>query len=293
MAVGIYGNTKLADVDFSDVDILYSFSPSRETIGDTALQPLFSSITDADLKKMIGADGLFKLRLPATVFNQIGFYTVVVKPKTFETTIQDCSFIVQANNTNVTISKKGIIIPATQFQKIGSLVGFMVEYFDKNDIKIKNFHRIITSANLVSVSTNNNTISRGSANYVLDPNGTQLFLTLSPDEPDLISNNTPINLGVKGQNILLSNTTLNPTVIEVEVTDETVKTLGIILGGNSTRDNSTGILTYFTSDNLVYKQYNLFTRKSQFSNASIDIREQRTIINPQTNFSQASQGLTT
>ena len=35
MAVGTYGTVKLADVDFNDVDVLYSYSPDRETLGET------------------------------------------------------------------------------------------------------------------------------------------------------------------------------------------------------------------------------------------------------------------
>ena len=46
MAVGFYGNVKLSDCDFNDVDIFYSFSPNRETLGDAQMIPLFDSISD-------------------------------------------------------------------------------------------------------------------------------------------------------------------------------------------------------------------------------------------------------
>ena len=38
MAIGIYGTKKLADVNIDDVDILYSYSPSRESIGDVDMK---------------------------------------------------------------------------------------------------------------------------------------------------------------------------------------------------------------------------------------------------------------
>ena len=44
------------------------------------------------------------------------------------------------------------------------------------------------------------------------------------------------------------------------------------------------------NDNL-YKQYNLYTRKKQFSNGRVDIKEERTQINYDQNFLDLSQGL--
>src|SRR3989304_4218326 len=204
MSIGIFGTKMLVSVGVNDVDILYAFSPSREEIGDTAFKPLFPTITDADLKKMLGADGSYKLRLPADKFNQLGFYSILIKPKTIETVIQDCSYVVSNDNDSIKISKKGIVIPSAQFQTAGSIIGFQVEYFDKNNVKIKNLHRIITSSELVSISTNNNTINQGANAYALDAGGTNLFLTVTPDEPSLISSGS-IDLGQRGQKILVSN----------------------------------------------------------------------------------------
>ena len=73
--------------------------------------------------------------------------------------------------------------------------------------------------------------------------------------------------------------------------DQTIKTLSYALYGNSTRDLETGILTYFNDQNLIYRQYNLFTRKSTFTNGNIDVREQRLITNFNQEFSNVSQGL--
>lgn len=293
MSIGIFGNKKLSDVTSDDVDILFAFNASREEVGDTVFQPLFPTITDADLKKMLGADGVYKLRLPADKFNQLGFYSILIKPKTIESTIQDCSYVVSSDENSIKISKKGIVIPSAQFQKAGSIVGYQIEYFDNNDVKIKNLHRIVTSSELVSISTNNNTINQGATAYVLDPGGTNLFLTLTPDESSLISNNGTVDIGQKGQKILISNTFFDPINIEVEMTDMTIKTLGFGIFGNSTRDLETSILSYFDDKNRIYRQYNLYTSKKKFSDGNIDIREQRSIINLNSDFSQVSQGLAT
>lgn len=293
MSIGIFGTKKLADISVSDVDILYAFSASREDIGDSTFQPLFTSITDADLRKMLGADGVYKLRLPADKFNKLGFYTILIKPKTIQSVIQDCSYVVSSDNTSVNISKKGIVIPSSLFQKAGSIVGYQIEYFDSNNVKIKNLHRIVTSSELVSISTNNNTINQGASTYTLDQAGSNLFLTLTPDEPSLISSNAAVDIGSRGQGILISNTFFDPISIEVEMTDMTVKTLGYGIFGNSTRDLGTSILNYFDDKNRIYRQYNLYSRKSTNTNSVIDIREQRSIIDLNATFSQISQGLAT
>jgi len=270
MAVGLYGVNKLADVSIDDVDILYAYSASREEIGDIQLRPLFNSITNSDFRKLIGADGMYKLRLPANVFNKLGYYSILIKPKTFQTTILDCSYVVTNDNNQLNISKKGIVIPALQFSRNNSLVGYQIEYFDSNDVKINNLTRIITSSDLVSINVNNNTVNQGATTYVLDPAGTILFLTVSPDQGSLISNNVRVDIGQKNQKVLITNTYFDPFYVEVEMVDQTIKTLSYALYGNSTRDLQNGILTYFNDQNFIYRQYNLFTRKTDFEFGNVD-----------------------
>lgn len=291
MSVGFYGSKKLASCDFNDVDILYSYSPNRETLGNVQLQPLFNNLTSNEFKKMIGADGLFKLRLPASILNQLGFYTIVIKPKTFQVEIVDCTAIVTNDNDQIQISKKGIVIPSLQFQKSGSLIGYMIEYFDDKNEKIKNFHRIITSSDLVSVASTPGGTNPNSDTYVLDPNGNRLFITLTPDEQSLISSGQKVDLGKKGQKILISNTFFDPEVIEIEMVDQTVKTLSYGIYGNSTRDLELGIYSIFDENDNLYKQYNLYTRKKKFSNGNVDVKEERQNINQDNNFLNLSQGI--
>ncbi len=289
MAIGIFGSKQLSNVSFDDVDILYAFSTSREDIGDAEMKPLFNNITSIDFKKMIGADGLYKLRLPASVFKDLGFYSILVKPKSFETTIMDCSYVVTNDNNAIQISKKGIVIPTLQFLKTSSLVGYQIEYFDSNDVKIRNLSRIITSSDIVNISPNNNSVTQGSVTYVLDPAGNNLFLTVTPDEGSLISKNQKVDIGTKGQRILLTNTYFDPFYIEVEMVEHTINTLAIALYGNSTRDLQSGDITYFDTNNNIYRQYRLFTQKYQFEEGNIDVREERSIINFNKTFTQALQ----
>lgn len=291
MSVGVYGSRKLASVDFNDVDTLYAYSASREELGDTQFTPLYGSTTEAEFRRILGADGGYKLRLPASVFNKLGFYLILIKPKSFKTEIVDCSFVVTNNDTEIQISKKGIVIPKLQFQSSGSLIGYQVEYFDGNGVKIKNFHRIITSSDIVSVSTNNNNGNANSTSYVLNSNGNNLFLTLTPDEASLISSQQKADLGSAGQTILISNTFFDPTMIEVEMVDQTLETLSWQLGGNSVRNLETGEYSVFDDNGNLYRQYLLLTRKSQFTNGNLDIRQEIKDINLNQNFDDISQGI--
>lgn len=291
MAVGFYGNRKLADVDFNDLDIFYSYAINRETVGDTQMIPLFNSVTNNEFRKMLGVDGSYKLRLPASVFNKLGFYLVLIRPKAFETTIQDCSYVVTNDANEVQISKKGIVIPKLQFQGTGSLIGYQIEYFNENGVKIKNLHRIVTSSDLVSISPNSSNSNPSSVSYVLDANGSNLFLTLTPDENSLITKDQKPDLGKAGQKITISNTFFDPVMIEVEMVDQTVKTLSYGIFGNAVRDTGSGVFSIFDNNNNLYKQYNLMTRKSQFNQAILDIKEERSNINLNENFNNISQGL--
>ena len=291
MAVGIFGNKKLADADYNDTDIFYAYSPNRESLGDTQFVPLFNSITSNEFRKMLGSDGGYKLRLPASVFNKLGFYLVLIKPKSFETTIVDCSYIITSTDEEIQISKKGIVIPKLQFQGTGSLVGYQLEYFDDNGSKIKNFHRIITGSEPVSLSSNSSSSNPSSTSYFLDSNGTQLFLNLTPDEVSLITNEQKADLGKGGQKIIISNTFFDPVMMEIEMVDQNIKTLSYGVFGNSTRDLSNGVFSIFDENNNLYKQYSLLTIKSQFSNANVDVKQERTNINLNQNFFNLSQGL--
>lgn len=291
MAVGIYGTKKLADVTSDDVDILYTFSPDRETIGSNQFSPLYDNITDADFFKYIGADGVYRLRLPKEQFNQLGFYVILIKPKAFQVDIVDCSFIVSEQDQDYQFSKKGIIIPKLQFQSAGSLVGYQVEYFDNNNVKIKNFHRIITSSDIVKEAPATSVSSPAGTTYVLDSTGDKIFLTLTPDEVSLISANQSPDLGRAGQTIIISNTFFDPEVIEVEMVDHNIKTLSYGIFGNSTRDLQSGLYSIFDEKGQLFRQYNLLTQKKRFERGEIDIKEGRSNINFNQTFNDLTQGI--
>jgi len=279
MSLGVFGSKKLADVTKDDLDILYSYSSTQEQVGGLVLKPLFDNISPADFQKMFGADGIYRMRLPAAIFKDLGYYTVLVKPKTFETQILDCSFIVSSVANQVEVSRRGIVIPNLKINGGNSLVGYQIEYFDANGQKIRNFFKIVTSSDLVSPSTNTNTANPGSKTYTLDPNGAFLFLTVTPDEGGSISTTQGTNIGKQGQTISISNTFFDPVMVEVQMVDQNIKTLSYGIYGNSTRDLETGIYTIFDETGKIYKQYTLGQKKKLTSNGIVDFRQIRDNVN--------------
>jgi hypothetical protein len=79
-------------------------------------------------------------------------------------------------------------------------------------------------------------------------------------------------------------------MIEVEMVDQSVKTLSYALYGQSTRDLETGVYSIFDESGNLYKQYTLLTRKKEFSNGNIDIKQERTQIDRTQTFFNLSQG---
>jgi hypothetical protein len=126
---------------------------------------------------------------------------------------------------------------------------------------------------------------------VLDPGGNNLFLTLTPDEVSLITTQQQPDLGQAGQKIIISNTFFDPDVIEVEMVDQNIKTLSYGIFGNAIRDLGQGIYSVFDENGLLYKQYNLLTYKNTFTNANLEVKEERTNINTSQNFINLSQGI--
>jgi len=188
MATGIYGTTRPADVSVDDIDVYYNYTPNRETINNNIYKLNSSEILSynylPDDEQIVGnenlLEGLYNLRLPATVFGQLGLYTIYIKPKKFNTTIVDCSVLSSLP------SVKGIVLDINDLPENlrtnNSLQGYRIEYIDSvsND-KIRNVVRYVVTANkVVPVSENVGNTSQKAIRYRFDNSGTLLFLQLTP-----------------------------------------------------------------------------------------------------------------
>jgi hypothetical protein len=300
MATGTYGTIRPADVSPEDVDILLHYTPSRDVTNNfvlkslnsaTILRPYFNNAqTGGNTNELLG--GLYNLRLPATEFNQLGIYTLYIRPAQIRTSITDCSVLSALPNV------KGIVIDINnvpdafrnKFQQQG-LVGFRVEYLNADGSKIPNFFRIVTSNFYCEPVVQNLTnTQQKNVRYRYTEGQTNLvFCTLSPSSaPTNKPNATPF-IGQPAQTIIMSNTFFNPLTLEVQVSQYDIDTLGIALYGNQTKSMEDGIYTIYDTQNNIYSQFNLYEIKDDFNNLLYEVKENR---NQNIDFSKSYTNIT-
>lgn len=287
MATGTYGTVRPADVSPEDVEIILNYTPSRDETDNFVLTKLDSlSIlrpyyTNDDIGGTAGVEilgGLYNLRLPAEQFNQIGIYTLFIRPAQIRTTILDCGVLSALPNV------KGLIfdlnsVPANYRNKFVTqgLVGFRVEYLNSDGTKIPNFFRIITSSFFCEPVIQNLTNSSQKAiryRYT-DNNSNLLFCTLSPSSAPTNKPNATPYIGQPNQNVIITNTYFNPITLEVEIVEDDFSTLSLALYGNQTKSMDDGIYTIYDKDNNIYRQYNLYEIRNDFNELLYEVRQDR------------------
>jgi len=298
MATGVYGTVRPSDVDLNDIDIFYNFIPDRGVENnliyrldpDEVLSEVFID-DDEELSLENGEnilEGLFNLKLPATIFNEVGVYTIYIKPKAYLTQITDCNVLSSLP------SVKGIVLDLNSFddfvrdklQTNNALQGYRVEYYDDNNRKIRNLCRyVVTSNKVVPVNENIGNTDQSTTRYRFDESGQLLFLQLTPSTaPNVRPNQTPF-IGKPGQTIKISNTFFTPLVIEVDMVEHTIESLTNILIGEQVKDVKNGILTYYDKNREIIKQFNLFQIKETVDDVPLyEVKEKRVNIDTTQNF---------
>ena len=294
MAVGIYGTTRPADVSIDDIDVYYNYTPSREVVNNNIYKLDSSEILSynylPDDEQIVGYDenlleGLYNLRLPATVFNQLGLYTVYIKPKKINTTIVDCSVLSSLP------SVKGIVLDANQLPENlranNALQGYRIEYVDPTTSnKIRNVVRyVVTSNKVVPVSENVGNTSQKAIRYRFDDTGTLLFVQLTPSSSSDVKPNASPFIGNPDQMIIISNTFFSPLVVEIDMVANTIDTLTNYVAGEQVKDVDNGILTYYDENRVITKQFNIYEIKDDVNDVPLyEVKERRTTIDETQNF---------
>jgi len=296
MATGNYGTIRPADVSTSDVEIFYSYTPNRESITNVELFPLdpaevlIPANNPDNITEIFG--GLYTLKLPTSVFGTKGYYNIIIRPKQIRTTIQDCSVLV--DNQDV----KGIVFDINQIPlelqnrfENGNLVGYRVEYLKEQlgtgQDKIQNLFRIITSNNRALPVTQNQGNSNASVAYTFNDNSTSVFCTVSPSSAPSIKPNAIPFIGNPQQNVIITNTFFDPVMLEIEMVEFDDETLAYALFSNQTKSLEDGIYTIYNFGNQIYRQYNLYEVKDQFTGKPLfEVREQKFTIDPTKDFDE-------
>lgn len=296
MAVGIYGITRPADVSIDDIDIYYNYIPNRETSNDTIYKldatqlltynylPEDERIFDEGIDRNI-LEGLYNLRLPASVFSQLGIYTIYIKPKSFISTIVDVSVLSALPNV------RGIVVDVNGLPEglrgNNAMQGYRVEYIDiVTNNKIRNVVRyVVTSNKVVPINENVGNTSQKTTRYKFDDSGSLMFLQLTPSSSTDVKPNVSPFIGSSTQPIIISNTFFNPIAIEVELVENTIDTLSDLVGGEQIKDVDNGVLTYYDKNRVITKQFNIYEIKDDVGNVPLfEVKEKRTNIDETQNF---------
>lgn len=281
MATGQYGIVRPATVTTDNMEIYYTYAPSRDVRPTIPLQPLdpaqVISVFNHPTPNASGIpvfDGLYNLQLPVTNFSTKGIYSIIIKPKEIRAKITDCGVLAAFPDV------KGIILDANTLgiQDASSLIGYRVEYYQQNGGRIPNFFRIITSANRAEVVNANisNTTQRA-VRYRFNETSNLIFCTLTPSSAPNVRPNQFPDIGVPGQEVSVTNTFFNPILLEIDMVEYDIETLAYGIYGNQIKSIVDGKYTIYDFQNNIYKQYNLYEIQDQFT--GVPLHEVRQLTN--------------
>jgi hypothetical protein len=303
MSVGAYGQTIPMHIPSGDipnlVDISYTYHENRtyDSLSSTIFKKLESSVltpatreqTDGEVDQFI--EGMYNLRLPLSVFNKKGFYTVYIKPKEIEAVITDVSTLTAFPNV------RGIVLDINQINNSSiqekartnnELVGYRVIYLDEKGTR-QPFYRVITSINkcepVVKAPTSS---SDKSYTYRYEDSSSLVFATLSPSSAPSFKGNALPYIGKPTQKILLVNTFFEPIQIDIEMTTHDADTISYMLENSQLRDIDNGLITTYNDKNEIYHQSEHYTLKDQYTGEPVyEVKERR---NNNIDFSQTIDG---
>ena len=116
-----------------------------------------------------------------------------------------------------------------------------------------------------------------------------MFCTVSPSSESNVKPNVLPYIGQPNQQVIITNTYFNPVTLEVELVDYDIETLAIGMFGNQSKSLEDGMYTIYNFNNQIYKQYNLFEIKEQFTGKPLfEVKEERSIIDFTKSFDNVS-----
>lgn len=295
MAIGVMGITRPSDVNIDDIDIYYNYSSSREALTNAMYKMNASELlsynylpeddpTYVENNENL-LEGLYNLRLPASVFNNLGIYTIYIKPKKIITTIIDCSVLSSLPNV------KGIVLDINSLPEglktNNALQGYRIEYIDTTtNNKIRNIVRyVVTSNKCVQINENIGNVNQKAIRYRFDDSGSLIFLQLTPSSSSDVKPNVSPFIGVPNQTILISNTFFSPLVLEIDMVKNTIDTLSNLVGGEQIKDVNNGIITYFDENRVITEQFDIYEIKNDVNNVPLfEVKQKRINIDENQNF---------
>jgi hypothetical protein len=281
MATGNYGTIRPANVSPDDIDIFYTYTPSRDVPPTVPIRILDANsfltqfnnpLTFNGTQPILG--GLYNLNLPANLFSAKGYYTIMIRPKQYYVPIADCGVLSAYPDIKGLVFNKSDLPPV--LAQNDAMIGYRIEYMDSNNQIIPNLYRIVTSANSAeAVNQNLSNTSQKAIRYRFNDTSNLIFCTVTPSSPSVTTPTKIPFIGSPGQPVVITNTFFNPVTIELEMVEYDIETLAYGLFGNQSKSIQDGKYTIYDFENRIYKQYNLYEVQDQFTNEPLyEIREE-------------------
>lgn len=279
----------------TDIEIWYRYTPKRSNTDD--VYKGFKKIPDSDVSTMLEMStidesvenvdytllpGMYNLKLPASIFSNLGFYTIYIKPKEIICKIKDIGVLTAYPDVRGIVIDTDIIESSSRILfKSNNLSGYRIEYFDSSTqggtMVRQDYYRLITSGNSCEPVSQNVTSSNTNSNgYRYNESGTLSFLTLTPSvSPSFIGSQKPY-IGKPNQTISITNTKFDPVCVEIELCKNDFDTITTVLTGNQIRDLDNGTLTTYNENGEIFNQYEIFTLKDNFTTKpKYDVKKNR------------------
>lgn len=280
---GLYGTVRGAVLDIdNDVDMWMVYRADRAS--DSTVTKIAKPSTWLS-QEMDGNDeikGLFNLSIPVAQAQNKGFYTIYIAPKKISTSIVDVSVL--SSYTGV----RGVVLrlSALGMDSVDSLVGCRIEY--ENGAT-----RLITSANYcepVMVSVLDNYPSMTRYNLKINNNSGLVFCTVTPSASGSASPTATPYIGVAGENISIYNTKFDPLSVEIEMTDNDLDTIATMIGGDQIRSLDNGLITTYTTDHEISRQYEYFVLKGTDGTPLYEVKRRRSDIDSSQDYDNIISG---
>lgn len=278
---GVYGTRVAVNITDKDIDIFYSYSPTRNSddVYKATYEKLPSSLLmPAETTDGHSIEGLKNLKLPLQYFNKKGFYSVYIRPKEIKAKINHISSLTAFPDV------RGIIIDIEEadgdikdiLKENNALVGYRIVYLDGD--KREEYYRIVTSNNkcepVQQLLPNNNT---NGTRYRFNESSSLTFITVTPSVAPTFKPNAEPYIGQVGQDILFVNTKFEPILLDIEMVDKDVDNIVTMLEGSQLRDLDSCLITTFNENNEIYHQSEIYSLKdSHTGNPIFEVKKNKT-----------------
>lgn len=280
-----YGIVRPALVSADDVEIFYAYRPTRNSEDESfkkwrQVSDVTSMFTNGELENPSIADprlpGMYNLRLPVSIFGNKGIYTVFIRPKEIRATIKDVGSLTSFPGIRGIVIDMNTVSSDRSLFENDNMVGYRVEYlnYENDGLRRQEYYRIVTSSNLCEPVSQNMTTSNTTSNgYRYSATGSLSFITLTPSTaPSFRPNGTPY-IGVPNQQIILTHTKFDPLFLEIDMVNHDIETVSTMLEGNVIRDLDHGRVSYLNDNQEIYKQFEFYTLKNNYtSNPEFEVK---------------------